>query len=635
MGIGLSAGLTGIILGIFWVGGFEWLEQHSYDLRMQWRGTATIQAPVMLVLNDESTSERLGVAPSRISRMVYGKTIQNLSQAGAKLIVMDVLFADSQSEAEDAFLEKTIRKAGNVILARYIGSDDHRVPLKRFEQAAMGQGLVNVTPDADGVLRGVPLLGGHYEGDSLTPILSLGVEAARQFINSENGDSLEFESRDRVKIGSLIVPLVQNQVLVNFVGPSGAIPFRSMWEVAQGKFSKELFFGKIVLVGSNVPSLHDFYHIPLPHKESKTIGDAPAHVHSAQMAGVEIHANVILTLLEGKGIERSSERMVLVLIALLGALCCLTVILSPRGEFGVIVATLILAGVVICAAVVLFFHESYWLDIVPLLAVLNGHFAMATAYQRYLVVRQKDQLRLMFSHFLSPTVVDRLWRQRATFFDGNRIVPRPLVLTILIVQFRNMADIIHSLKAEGLLPWWSSYQMGLSRVLRPYGGLISVWEDQGFRVYFGAPLPSSSSDPVQTDARQAVKCAFQVLHTISALNKSWEEQRVPALEASTLLYTGCGIGGSIQDSDGSEYKVMGEVVQMIHRLDQWARGDPSLPQQALVLSGQSTVTYLGALWHTKKIGDINEWTGNGKVQIYQIQESGSSPTYTSSLGESL
>ena len=118
VGIGLSVGVTGLILGIFWVGGFEWLEQHSYDLRMQWRGAEALQVPVMLVLNDESTSEQLGVAPSRISRMVYAKAIHNLHRANAELIVMDVLFADSQSELEDASLEKAIREAGNVILAR-------------------------------------------------------------------------------------------------------------------------------------------------------------------------------------------------------------------------------------------------------------------------------------------------------------------------------------------------------------------------------------------------------------------------------------------------------------------------------------------------------------------------------------
>ena len=635
MGIGLSAGLTGIVLGVFWIGGFEWLEQHSYDLRMQWRGAERISAPVILILNDESTSEQLGVAPGRIPRRTYGQAIHNLHQAGAKLIVMDVLFADSQSELEDASLANAIREAGNVILARYIGSDGHRVSLKRFTQVARGQGLINVSPDSDGVLRGVPLLGGYYHEGQMTPLLTLGAEAVRQFTVSDGGAPLEFLSQDMAMIGSLAVPLVHNQVLVNFAGPSGTIPSVSLWQVAQGKFSKDQFSGSIVLFGSNMASLHDFYHIPFPNKEIQTVGSAQGGIHAAQMAGVEIHANVVRTLLEGKGIGRSPAGVVLGLICLLGTVCCLTVILAPRGELGVIMATIILVGMVLGGVVALFFYGNYWLDVVPLLAILNGHFAMATAYQRYLVVRQKDQLHLMFSHFLSPKIVDGLWRQRANFFDGHRIVPRPLVLTILLVRVRNMATIIHSLDSETLLVWWSQYRKDLTLVLRSYGGLVSAWDDEGVRVYFGAPLPSGSLEAIQGDSRQAVNCAFQVLHTTRAHHEQWKEKAVPTLEISAILYTGSGIGGSIHDSDSPEYRVMGEVTQMINRLDHWARGCVSLQNESVVLAGEPTVRYLGASWHTEKIGDINEWIGNGTVPIYQIQEPVSSPNYTKSLGEGL
>ena len=102
----------------------------------------------------------------------------------------------------------------------------------------------------------------------------------------------------------------------------------------------------------------------------------------------------------------------------------------------------------------------------------------------------------MFSHFLSPTVVDNLWRQRASFFIENRIVPRQLEPTILMVKIRNMAEVIHSLESEELLSWWSHYRRDLTRVLRQYGGLVSAWEDEAVRVYFGAPLPSSSLEAV-------------------------------------------------------------------------------------------------------------------------------------------
>ena len=132
-----------------------------------------------------------------------------------------------------------------------------------------------------------------------------------------------------------------------------------------------------------------------------------------------------------------------------------------------------------------------------------------------------------------------------------------------------------------------------------------------------------------------MNCAFQILQTANVLNEQWKKNGVPGLELLVLLYTGSGIGGSIHDSESAEYRVMGEVTQMTNRLDQWARECDSLPKGGLVIAGESTVGYVGASWHTKNIGDIKEWTGNGTVQVYQIQEPLSPPTYTKSLGEGL
>jgi adenylate cyclase len=210
-----------------------------------------------------------------------------------------------------------------------------------------------------------------------------------------------------------------------------------------------------------------------------------------------------------------------------------------------------------------------------------------------------------------------------------------LVLTILTIQFRNLGKIIQCLETEEVLSWWSRCRSGLTEVCRQYDGVMSVWQDEGLRVYFGVPLPSTSPEAIQHDARQAVDCAFHMLQTIRILNGAWQEKEITALEAFVNLYTGSGIGGSIQDSEISEYRIMGEVMQMSHRLDQWAWGDERLQHNDMVVAGESTVRYLGASWPATTIGDMNEWKGNGTVQIFQIQEPVSPPAYSKTLGEGL
>jgi CHASE2 domain-containing sensor protein len=85
------------------------------------------------------------------------------------------------------------------------------------------------------------------------------------------------------------------------------------------------------------------------------------------------------------------------LIGAMGFICCLLITLMPKGELGVIVGVVGLLGSVIGLSIFLFNHQNFWLDVVPLLAVINGHFALATAYQRYLVVQQRNRLQDMLS----------------------------------------------------------------------------------------------------------------------------------------------------------------------------------------------------------------------------------------------
>jgi len=75
---------------------------------------------IILELNQESDEQIPPPYSNPYPRWFYAKVIENLNEAGAKVIGIDVVFANSDnrySEPNDELLFEAIRKYGNVVLA--------------------------------------------------------------------------------------------------------------------------------------------------------------------------------------------------------------------------------------------------------------------------------------------------------------------------------------------------------------------------------------------------------------------------------------------------------------------------------------------------------------------------------------
>ncbi len=138
---------------------------------INWRFTDQLFVPtevspnvVVVSIDDESLAKygRWAEWP----RSLHAQAIENLSQAKARVIGMDILFCDTS--AEDAVLAQAIEEAGNVVLP-VVGSQP--LPLEDSTQVyesfllpnpALRQGAAlghaNLAPDGDGVVRRLPLV---------------------------------------------------------------------------------------------------------------------------------------------------------------------------------------------------------------------------------------------------------------------------------------------------------------------------------------------------------------------------------------------------------------------------------------------------------------------------------------------
>ncbi|MCA1978980.1 MAG: CHASE2 and HATPase_c domain-containing protein [Thiobacillus sp.] len=261
---------------------------------------------IVIVAIDESSLSKLGRWPW--SRRLHAALIDRLKADGAKVIALDIVFAepDASDQPADAQLAEAIARAGNVVLpvllesSRANGQLLETLPLPQLLEHTAGLGRVHAELDADGIARSVFLWEGvgapvwpHFAQAALTVagIRPPGLAAA----SPQTHEALPFA-------------LVRDtQRRVGFLGPPGYVRTLSYAQALTGEFAPGTFRDKIVLVGATAAGMGDL----LP---------TPVSGLAAPMPGVEFNANVVAAMRDGRLIRETGLPVALVAATLLALL---------------------------------------------------------------------------------------------------------------------------------------------------------------------------------------------------------------------------------------------------------------------------------------------------------------------------
>ena len=234
-------------------------------------GTAlTRPAPsdeVVVVAIDDCSLSQQGNWPW--SRDIHAELVERLTEAGAKLVIIDVLFLEPTDPEQDAALADAIRANGKVILPHTFGprpntqfEQDPLLPLPQLASAARAVGHVAVETDDDGVLRRFEL--DYASDEKLYP--HLGTVVMEQ-------------------LGKPIAPDIRSSApVVPFYDRSTFPVTQSAASVLDGSAPRSVLKDKIVLVGATAQGMGDRYSV--------ATGDV------GLMPGVDAQANLISALIQ-------------------------------------------------------------------------------------------------------------------------------------------------------------------------------------------------------------------------------------------------------------------------------------------------------------------------------------------------
>jgi adenylate cyclase len=601
----LGGGATALTIGMFLFGSFEFPETRSYDMRYGFLPLRPVQTPILLVRIDEESEAKLDVRATDIPRSLYAAAVRNLSEAGAKIIGFDVIFSRLREPAEDAEFAQAIGDAGNVILARYIGEKGHKTPHPLFRDREMGEALINVALDNDGVLRHMPLVGFDYssEGTEPEPVLAMSVEVARHYLDPDGEHELDLSQPDVLAIGPLRIPYRDGRMRINFYGPPATFPRIPFWKAVKGELTPEEVCGKIVLIGASAPSLHDYYQTPYTERAVMALTGQTEKMRGIRMDGFEIHANAIQTILDRSFVYRSTDQPGLVpgLLIALGTLGTILMIQSRRSSIVVAILRVALLIGIGAAGFGLFWWSRYWLDIVPLYSLVAFQYSAAISYQRYVERHKRRQVQAMFGRYVSPRVVDQLVQNPALANPSGRKER----LTVFFSDIRGFTSMSEKMEPQEVQRLLSEYFSAMTSILFKHGGTLDKFMGDAVMAFFGNPEPQADHAP------RAVRMALEMQETVKRLNQKWVGEGRPAIGVGMGINTGDVTVGNLGSPDFMDYTVIGDTVNLACRLEQNAKaGD--------ILITQSTYEEVKALVEMERLEPIKVKGKSEPVPVYRV-----------------
>ncbi|TLY41268.1 MAG: hypothetical protein E6K61_05545 [Nitrospirae bacterium] len=244
-----------------------------------------------------------------------------------------------------------------------------------------------------------------------------------------------------------------------------------------------------------------------------TLTGQAERMRGVRMDGFEIHANAIQTILDGSFVHRSKDQWGLVpaLLAALGLTGSLLLIWSgTRPALLAVIRVGLYLGIGAVAAA-LFWWSRYWLDIVPLYAMLVAQHLGGSSYQRYLEGHKRRQVQSMFGRYVSARVVEQLVQNP----DLANPSGRKERLTMFFSDVRGFTSMSEKMEPQDVQHLLSEYFTEMTHILFKHEGTLDKFMGDAIMAFFGNP------EPQPDHARRAVLMALEMQEAVARLNQKW------------------------------------------------------------------------------------------------------------------
>lgn len=527
--------LTAVMIFLMYRGTLDSVDYYFQDRVMQQE--SDVDTRIAIIAIDDQSLLDLGAWPW--SRSAHAMLVDTLSEGKPAVIAFDVTFpAPTEDTEADAQFVDAVRSAGNVVLPVYgtfppfagrgmMEAEAISEPFAELKEAAAATGHINTIPDRDNVVRST-LYQFRY-GDGVVD--SFAWTIYRMFLE-KNGESAE---PDRLRLDDF------GRFHIDYTNEPGqfeAIPYSA---VLSGEVPADYFADRIVLVGPYAAGFKDEYLTPMSAKTA--------------MYGVEIHANIIQSLLDERMKSKLDWRWDALIMAVLAAL--------SYGLFRKLWLGFAIGGTALAAAALLFssryLYQSGIILSTGYAVLLLGACILFAIIYRYVSERlERRRVTNIFGRYVAPQVVDEILKSGD---EGLRLGGTRRELTVLFVDIRGFTPLSEKAEPEEVVGILNEYLELAANCIFQYGGTLDKFIGDAAMAIYNAPLL------LEDHAMKAVETAWAMKEASSELQRRLQEKYGLSVSFGIGIHTGPAVFGNIGSKARMDYTAIGDTVNTAARLE--------------------------------------------------------------------
>ncbi len=592
---------------------FENLELRSYDLRFSFRGPrALVDTSIVIVDIDDQTFDDLK-QNWPFPRYYYAKLIENLSRAGARLILFDVVFTEpaKNDPAADQALAAAAAKSGRVIFAGKLEVTNTRggtqsfalaKPIPILLQSAKQWASISINEDPDGFVRRYPM----FERTDTETVWALALQA---YLGMD--DNRADLSTGRLRLNDKKIPAYRaNTFLINFRGGAKTFPTYSFSNVLDDRdfrlpdalletnaFAEEYlpagtFKNKIVFIGASAEELQDVKLTPFFSQEGIR----------QKMPGVEVHANALSTIMAGDFVKPTSLGFEWLLM-LVSAFLTMLLVVRVNALLATVFTSIVIALWLLLAQL-LFSLMNLWLPVVaPVLGIVLSYFGNVS---QTLVAerRERRRTRKVFEQYVSESIVNSILASgKEPKFGGEK-----LQLTVLFSDIRGFTTYCEKRSPEMVVHRLNEYLTLMTEVIFKHEGTLDKFVGDEIMALFGAPVY------FENHAERACETACAMITSLRELQKRWSAQNEDYFQIGIGINTGTMIVGNLGAQQRFDYTVIGDEVNLGARLE----GANKQYATSIIIS-ESTYKQVRKRAQARELDLVRVKGKNKPVKIYELR----------------
>lgn len=514
---------------------------YSFDSLMRdklYQQPRGINNKIKIIAIDDETLREVG-AFGTWSRGVYADVINRLGDMPA-VIGMDIMvFGEMDSEGDEA-LKEACTKSGRVVSGSYINYttaycvDENGKPyidhlnIADIEEPIISgyayTGFVNAVPDDDGIVRSA-MLTAEYNGSTYS--------AFSDKIYSVYCESMGV-SRNTPRLDE------NGRMWINYAGRPCDYEHIPLSKVLDGSVDPRIFKDCIVLMGAYASGLQDQFSVP----------------NSAdQMYGVEIHANIIQGLLDGKSTV-PAPRWAAALITAVFA--CLAYISTKKLalQFSTPLTVVLIAGSIFVFMALNSAGTSFPLIYLALCVLVCYLINLIRKYVEENI--EKKKITDAFKKYVAPQVVEEIAKKGGYHI---RLGGENRDIAVLFVDIRGFTPMSESLEPEQVVDILNSYLNLTTNSIFANGGTLDKFIGDATMAVFNAPFD------LDDYVYRAVKTAWDIVSGGNAIESKFLERYGKSVSFGVGVNCGPAVVGNIGCDFRMDYTAIGDTVNTAARLE--------------------------------------------------------------------